>query len=173
MSIKNIFLIGTAILLFFPALAVAVDTAPKITDREIIERLTRLEEGQKAILREINTRFESIDTRFESIDTRFESIDTRFESIDTRFESIDKQLDRQYQLILGIMGIFAAMFASTIGFALWDRRTMIRPFEIKVKAIEEEFASDRNKLHALIEAFQSLGQSDEKAAQILKRFNLL
>jgi len=28
-------------------------------------------------------------------------------------------------------------------------------------------------LHALIEAFQLLGQRDEKAAEILKRFNLL
>jgi len=164
---------GVAIVLFSPVFAVAIETATQITHGNVIERLTRLEEGQKAILRELDQRFESIDKRLESIDKRFESIDKRFESIDKRFESIDKQFDRQYQLILGMLGVFAAMTASTIGFALWDRATMIRPFETTIKAIEKEIISDRTRLHALIEAFKSLGESDEKAAEILKRFNLL
>jgi hypothetical protein len=39
----------------------------QITEREIeiIERLNRLEEGQKSILREMNKRFEHINKRFE------------------------------------------------------------------------------------------------------------
>jgi len=36
-----------------PLLASAVQVAPRITDREIVERLTRLEEGQKAINKRI------------------------------------------------------------------------------------------------------------------------
>jgi len=34
-------------LLLFPKASIAVETAPRISDGEIIERLTRLEEGQK------------------------------------------------------------------------------------------------------------------------------
>jgi hypothetical protein len=33
------------------------------------------------------------------------------------------------------------MFAATIAFALWDRRTMIKPFETKIIEIESEILS--------------------------------
>jgi len=78
-----------------------------------------------------------------------------------------------FQLALGILGAFAAIVAATIGFALWDRRTMIRPFESKVKAIEDELAENRENLHSLLEALRSLGQSDEKVAEVLRQFRLL
>ena len=60
-----------------------------------------------------------------------------------------------------------------IGFALWDRRTMVRPFESKVKEIEEELSRNRQRLHALLEALRSLGQTDEKVAEVLRQFQLL
>lgn len=88
------------------------ETAPRISDREIVERLTKLEEGQKAILREI---------------------DNRFESMDNRFESIDKRFDQLINIMVAVICAFAGIVAVTIGFAIWDRRTMIRPFETKVR----------------------------------------
>ena len=42
--------------LLVPMVAAAVEKAPRITDREIVERLTRLEEGQKAL----NKRFDDL-----------------------------------------------------------------------------------------------------------------
>lgn len=48
-----------SLLLFFVSSAEAFEEAPRITDREIIERLTRLEEGQRAL----NQRFEDFSTR--------------------------------------------------------------------------------------------------------------
>ena len=62
------------VLLFFSLYTIpcyGVETAPRISDREIVERLTRLEEGQKAILREMDKRFEGVDKRFEGLDQRF------------------------------------------------------------------------------------------------------
>ena len=50
---------------------------------------------------------------------------------------------------------------------------MIRPFESKVREMEEEFSQNRQRLHSLLEAFRTLGQSDEKVAEVLRRFNLL
>jgi len=43
-------------ILLVPMVAAAVEKAPRITDREIVERLTRLEEGQKAL----NKRFDDL-----------------------------------------------------------------------------------------------------------------
>ena len=50
---------------------------------------------------------------------------------------------------------------------------MVRPFESKVKTIEEDLAQNRENLHSLLEALRSLGQSDEKVAEVLRQFRLL
>ena len=152
----NTTLIAVLILFCLPALSSAVDTAPRITDREIVERLTRVEErlirveeqltgleegfkeGQKAILREM----------------------------DKRFEAMDGKIDL-------LASIFTAIVVCVIGFAIWDRRTMIRPFETKVKSIEGEILETRGRQQGLIEAFQILGRRDEQVAEILRRFHLM
>lgn len=130
----------------------AIETAPHISDLEIVERLTRLEEGQGALRGEIKQLREDMNKQFDRVDAQF---------------------DRIVNIMLGIFGAFAAMCGGTIWFALWDRRTMIRPFEDKVKKIEDDISENRNKLHTLLEAFKTLSKTDEKVANILKKFNLL
>src|SRR3990167_3066379 len=115
----------------------AIETAPHISDREIVERLTRVEEGQSSIRAEIKQ---------------------LREDINKQFDRIDKQFDRLVHIMLGIFGAFAALCGGTIWFALWDRRTMIRPFEDKVKKIEDDIAGNRTKLHTLIDAFKTLSK---------------
>ena len=129
-----------------------METAPHISDREIVERLTRLEEGQGALRGEIKQLREDMNKQFDRVDAQF---------------------DRIVNIMLGIFGAFAAMCGGTIWFALWDRRAMIRPFEDKVKKIEDDISENRNKLHTLLEAFKTLSKTDEKVANILKKFNLL
>ena len=176
------------VVIFCNSVCWALEVAPRISDREIVERLTRLEEGQKAILREmdnrfelIDNRFESIDKRFESIDKRFESVDKRFDSIDKRFDSIDKRFDQMFNVIIAIISAFAGIVAVTIGFAIWDRRTMIRPFETTVKVMEEKIEDirvkvqnfDEDKLSRLIGAMRKFAKSNKEIAEALKSFNLL
>ena len=48
----------------------AVETAPRITDREIIESLTRLDAGQQALAKEMHQGFEA-----ETINQRFASVE--------------------------------------------------------------------------------------------------
>ncbi len=115
-----------------------------------------------------------IEARLTEIDKRFESIDKRFESVDKRFESLERQIDRQSL-------IFTALVVAVIGFALWDRRTMIRPFEDKVKDLNNRLDvheraikdMDEQKVSKLIEAFRDLAVNDSKVAGVLKKFNLL
>ena len=106
MLLKNFLLSCLFILLFladFNATALAVDVAPRISDREIIESLAELKAGQKAI----NQRFAAIDKRFDeqnkSISQRFAAIDKRFDeqnkSINQRFAAIDKRFDEQNKSI--------------------------------------------------------------------------
>lgn len=109
----------------------AAETAPHISDREIVERLTRLEEGQGALRGEIKQ--------------LREDMNKQFDRVDAQFDRMDKQFDRLVNIMLGIFGAFAAMCGGTIWFALWDRRTMIRPFEDKVKKIEDDISENRTK----------------------------
>lgn len=131
--------------LLCPVKMEAIETAPPLSDREIIERLTKVET----------------------------KIDANTAAVAQLRQDMNAQFDRLSQLMLGILGAFTALVATTIGFALWDRRTMVRPFESKVQAMENELARDRESLHSLLEAFRSLGKSDERVADVLRQFRLL
>jgi len=174
--VKKRAIIMVAILLFgwltvWPAYGVEI--AGRISDREIVERLTRLEgslkaieQGQQAILREIDKRFEAVDKRFEAVDKRFEAVDKRFETMDARF-------GQMIDIMVGIILAFAGIVAVTIIFALWDRRTMIRPFENKIKQVEEDIAHNRAKLGKFLEVLRSLARTDDKLAEALRSFSLM
>ena len=67
----------------------------------------------------------------------------------------------------------AAIVAVNIGFAIWDRRTMIRPFENKVKNIENDIVSDRKRLEALFEVLRNYAKKHPDLADVLKQFSIL
>lgn len=182
----------------------AVEPAPRISDREIIEGLAEIKATLKAFgerfeqidkrfeqvdkrfdeLRvDMNTRFEQVDKRFEQVDkrfdelrldmnTRFEQIDKRFEQVDKRFEQIDKRLDDMRWALGFIMSILLALF----GYIIWDRRTLMKPMEEKIIAVEREIGigeRDGSKFTRLIDSLRELSKEDEKIANVLRRFHLL
>ncbi len=102
-----------------------------------------------------------------------EQTDKRFEQVDKRFEEVNHKIE----MILVFMGILAGTFATitvvTIGFAIWDRRTMIRPFEDKFKKVEEELTENKAKMKDFLEALRKLAKRDEELAKFLKERNLL
>ena len=61
-------------LLFTPSLLIAVERAPRISDKEIVERLTRLEEGQKSLERRLDDLRSEMNSRFEAVDSRFDTL---------------------------------------------------------------------------------------------------
>ena len=176
-------------------------------DREMLirldERLNQIDKRFEQIekrFEQIDKRFEQVDKRFEQIDKRFEQIDKRFEQVNKRFEQVDKRFDElradtnrrfgelredmnnrfeSFQtLMTGIVATFGALVAAIIGFALWDRRTMIRPFESKVKEIEAQLNShdvleNKKNISRLIEALKKLGKHDPKIVEALKSVSLL
>lgn len=143
---------GFALFVIITGFLLGVETAPRISDKEIIERLTRLEEGQKAILREMDKRFEAIDKRFEAIEGRFDSIEGRF--------------DQLINLFIGIVVAFAGIVAVTIGFAIWDRRTALTPVMSKSREIEKREEMIEN-------ALRELAKKDPKVEEVLRHVGLL
>jgi len=74
-------LVVTFLIFFLQSAALAVEVAPRITDREIVERLTRLEEGQKALNKRIDDLRSEMNSRFDAVDGRFGAINGRFDTL--------------------------------------------------------------------------------------------
>ena len=90
----------------------AVDAAPRITDREIIESLAELKAGQKGI-------------------------EGRLDGIEKRMDGIEKRMERLETVMMGGFGLLFTAMMGLVGFVLWDRRTALAPAINKNKELEE------------------------------------
>ena len=123
--------------------------------KEDRERLIRVETTLKVFM--------------EQVDKRFEQIDKRFEQIDKRFEQVNQQFEQMMTFLWMLTGIFTTMIVAVIGFAYWDRRTIIRKARDEaIEAIEKE-----GRLRDLIAALRQLAREDPKLAEVLRSFRLL
>jgi len=148
------------------------------------ERLVRLEATLKVFMEQVdkrfielredmNKRFELVDKRFEQVDKRFEEMredmNKRFEQVDKRFEQVDKRFEEMMTFLWMLVGIFTTLTAVVIGFAYWDRRTIIRKAKDEaIETIERE-----GRLKEFIEALRAYASEDEKFATVLRSFGLL
>ena len=142
----------------------------------IDKRFEMVDKRFEMVMREMDKRFEQVDKRFEQVDKRFEQVDKRFEQVDKRFEQMNKRFEEVnqrfemiIQLLMIIVGAFAGIVAVTIGFAIWDRRTMVRPFESKIKVMED----DINMLRRCLDVLRELSKHDSRLAEVLRSFSLL
>jgi len=96
-------------------------------------------------------------------------IDKRFEQIDKRFEQIDKRFEQMMDFLKILSAIFTSLVIAVIGFAYWDRRTIIK------KAKEETIAEieKEGRLRDLIMALRELAKRHPELAELLKQFRLL
>jgi len=95
MKKRTIVMIFMIAVLIMPSLLFAIETAPRISDREIVERLTRLEEGQK-----------SLENRFDDLRSEMNS---RFEAVDKRFDTLQWMLGLFITIALVILGFVLRM----------------------------------------------------------------
>ncbi len=143
-----------------PSSAWAVTPSPALTDREIAERLTRLETRLDEGLTGLRAELAQL-----RADMREQNRQLR-EDMNIRFEEHSR-------LILGILAAFAALFVINVSLVVWDRRTAARPFEEKVAVIAQELAESRSRWEVLLEAVRAVGQQNQTVAAVLRRFNLL
>ena len=175
-------------ILFLPVSILAVEVAPRISDREIIEKLAGLEAGQDALRSEMKLGQDALRSEMKSGQDALRSemksgqdalrseMNQRFKSIDQRFEALEKQYDRIWNLILvvlaGIMGL--------IGFIIWDRKTATQPLEKKITELEANLLRDLELRHEqgslptrLMYALRKLAENNPELSTILRSFSLL
>jgi peptidoglycan hydrolase CwlO-like protein len=174
----------TFLFLLFIALwhapVLAVEIAPRISDREIIESLAELKAGQKALeqrfddmnnsvnkrLDDINKRFDDINKRFddlqESTNNRFDDVNKRLDDINKRFGDLQESTNNRFDDINGRFDILQWMFGLFItaalslmgimGRILWNQQKKLTQIETSLEAQKEELSF----LKSLIEKLQSL-----------------
>lgn len=163
----------------------AVTPSPALTDREIAERLTRLEtrldEGLKGLRSDIaQLRAEMGQMRTEMAQLRADMqeqnrqlrADMQEQSRQLR-EDMNIRFEEQSRFILGLLAVFGTIIAVNIGLIVWDRRMSVRPLADKVTGLAEEVAKSGERGQTVVEVLRAIGQQNQTVAAVLRRFNLL
>ena len=151
-----------------------------LTTNTILPFAQNFTDEDRARMIRTETRLEAVEKRMEEgftqMDKRFEQVDKRFEQVDKRFEQVDKRFDEHLSYIGYMIGLFGTICAVIIGFTLWDRRSMIRPFETKMNEIDTELLKLKNNKNTqlkIVSVLRELSKSNTKLAEILKWHKLL
>jgi hypothetical protein len=157
---KNIILFTIClILLNSVTTSFAIEVSPKISDREIVEKLATLQAGQAALRSEMKSGQAALGKRMDDMNKRMGDMN-----------------NTMLTLFLGLMSLIVALFA----YIAWDRRTMTKPIMERLDHLEQEFKhdldighADGSKLTRLIKAMRELSKNDAKVASVLRSFSLL
>jgi hypothetical protein len=162
----KILLIISCILFNLPAATFAVEVAPRISDREIVEKLVTLEAGQAALRSEMKTGQAALGKRMDDMNQRIGDMNQRISS--------------QQMTMLALFSAMAALILALFAYIAWDRRTMIKPVVERLEHLENdvlrELDMNHNKgsaINRLINAMRELAKQDEKVAAVLRNFSLL
>ena len=118
------------------------------------------------LLIELKVRVDQFEKR---MDERFEKVDKRFEQIHKRFEQVNNRFGDMFNYFYILTGIFTTIMVANIGFAFWDRRTVIR--QARKEAVE--FIEQEGVTRRLLQALRTATQEDEALAKAMRSFNLL
>jgi len=136
-----------------PISSYGVESAPRITDREIIESLTRLEEGVKANRVAIT-----------SLRSDIGSLRSDIGSLRSDMRALRSEILDFMRWGFGLL--FSGMLI-LVGFILWDRRSTLTPIKNEIDDLE------RQKVNRIIEAMKKLSEKDSGLAEVLRSVGLL
>ena len=136
--------------LFLGALSVAqafaVETAPRISDREIIEKLSKLETGQAGLKQQINDQKISLQQQIndlkDSTNRRFDDMNRRFDDMNKRFDTLQWMLGLFITIALFLLGIFGRM--------LWNQQKEMSGLKASVETQKDELAFIKGLIDKLL-----------------------
>ena len=156
-SIILSFIIWVCIFLSPAPDVMGVESAPRISDREIIEFLMRLEAGIQANAVAIQSNAEAIKANREMIGTLRTEMKSDIASFRTEITGF---------LLWGFGLLFTGMLI-LVGFILWDRRSTLKPVKDEIDDLKER------KVDRIIAALKKLSEDDARFAQVLRSVGLL
>nr|VFJ66989.1 MAG: hypothetical protein BECKDK2373B_GA0170837_11822 [Candidatus Kentron sp. DK] len=158
----------------------AVEVAPRISDREIIERLTGLETRMDAMRGHFEQRFDAVeermDTMQEQTNQRFDAMEKRMDAMqeqtNQRFASMERRMDDRMDAQWNLTLVMIAGIFGLIGFVVWDRKTALKPLERRFARIADDLERDLeiespggSRLTRLIAAAREFAPDDPRLAE--------
>jgi hypothetical protein len=126
---KKILSVVLLLALLAPGIGNAVETAPRITDREIVERLSRLEEGQR------------------SLEARIDGLER---SLNKRIDDLRAEMNARFDTLQWTLGLFITIALVILGFVLRLQWQMHRRLT-RLETIQEKQGQDLDFVKSLIE----------------------
>ncbi|MDW8096241.1 MAG: hypothetical protein RMI51_05510 [Aquificaceae bacterium] len=111
-----------------------------------------------------------LDSKVESLE---KTLSIKIEGLEKRIIGLEREMNRLTDIMLAIFGGQFVLLAVSIGFALWDRRTTVRPFEDKLKEAEKRLLKTEEDSRKLIESLKKLAQKDPELREVLKEHGIL
>ncbi|MEA1967233.1 MAG: hypothetical protein U9N77_03320 [Thermodesulfobacteriota bacterium] len=156
--------------LFCPGVVLALETAPAITDREVVEKLAKLEAGQQAL----NQRISDLRSEMKSGQEALRSeMKLGQEAQDKRFDDLNQRIGDAIYIMTTIFGTVIALIAVLIGYMLWDRRTMMKPVIERVKRIEQDVVQEFDQLESVVndlDLHHSKGSLVTRLLKVLRKY---
>ena len=148
---RSILILSLAIF-FFSSISqalYAVETAPRITDREIVERLTALEEGQKRLEQKIEQESARLEQKIEQESAKLhqEILAVRAE-LKAEIQATNKRIDD----IKWMLGIFISVALVMLGFVI----RMLWILQKKMSSMETEQDKQRKEIEFLMDMIRRL-----------------
>jgi hypothetical protein len=167
--------------LFLPMSLWAVEIAPRISDREIIEKLVVLEEGQKALRTEMKSGQEALRAEMKSGQEALRAeMKLGQEALNKRLDDLNKRQDDSNNTMLVLFGSLITLIVALFGYIAWDRRTMVKPVIEQVNRLERKVLddldlehSDGSLLRRQLEALRQYAAKNPEFAEILRGLALL
>ena len=125
--------------IMIPSFLFAFETAPRISDREIVERLTRLEEGQK-----------TIEMRFDDVNRR---IDDLRSDMNGRFNDLRSEMNSRFNTLQWMLGLFITIALVMLGFVLrmqWQMHRRQTQMETTLETHKDEIAFLKGLIEKLL-----------------------
>lgn len=162
----NLIMAALAFIVLFSAVpSFAESGRVKVTNEMIYEKLLDVDRRLTVLEAQFTAFKESTDKRFEDINRRFEDMNKRFAEMR---EDMNKRFDQLYTFLWIITGIFTTIMIAVLGFAYWDRRTIIR----QARKETVEYLEREGKIKVLIEVLKERARKDRELAAILRQFNI-
>lgn len=166
---RNIIIL-TAVFIFIHISYLYAEDGFTQRDRELLIGLT-------VKMQEIDKRFEMVDKRIDDVNRRFDdmnqNVNQRFDDVNRKFDDMHNNMNNRFGDMFNYFWILAGIFTSftitVIGFAFWDRSTMIN--KAKKETIEE---IEKSGLSVnLLNVLRKIAQEDSKLADVLRQFHLI
>jgi peptidoglycan hydrolase CwlO-like protein len=126
----------------------AVEIAPRISDREIIENLSDL----RGDIKELKAGQKALEQRFDDMNN---SVNRRFDDVNRRFDDLQESTNKRFDTLQWMLGLFITVALSIFGIMgriLWNQQKKLTQIEATLEAQKEEISF----LKSLIEKLQSL-----------------